>query len=311
MPRSPRTLVCVIALLVVLATATFLYVRPETGPEPTTPGKPLAQAAGIVAPQTARLATTPAETAAPEEPSEFVGFSADTPDIQLARVTALQSNPNLAPEVLDFLSAVLADRSCEQTIRNNAANALLNQPQPDPYLHRRFIAMIDDPTEEYEWREFAVQHLAVSHRTSAEREVIIDKLMRLVRDGDKGIPGTALLHLHRLEDDGAIALDDGYADLLVSAIDDPSADLMTRMTAAGIAGERRERRALPSLRLLATTGIAALRRVSLAALGLIGEADDLEILRQAATSDDPGVRAAASAAIVDAGSDSKADLSDH
>jgi hypothetical protein len=231
------------------------------------------------------------------EPSELTGFSLDAPDTQLARITELESNPNLSPNMVAYLTQLLTEKSLEQTIRNNVANALLNQPKPDPCLYQTLATMIDDPSESYQWREFAVEHLAISYRTSARPDLIIEKLKLLARTGEKGIPGTALLQLHRLADDGFNTWDEDCTHTVLAAIGDPAADVMTRMTAIGLAGERREVAALSLIRSIAADGATPLKRVALATLGIIGDASDLDLLRSFASGEEETTRTAATHAI--------------
>lgn len=213
-------------------------------------------------------------------PPELHDFYQKTPEQRLDAVTDLQSNPALSREVTDFLSEVIRDKGHDEVTRNNMANCLLGQTRPDPYLHRMFLAMIDDPSESYQWREYCVQHLARTVPTSAEPQRVIKKLEELMGNGEKGIPGTALLHLYRLEEKGSLRLDDAYISRLIALLRNPKADILTRITAIGVLAERGEKSALPMIRELAQGSDSSLKRVALAALGPLGDQTDESLLRQ-------------------------------
>lgn len=213
-------------------------------------------------------------------PPELHDFYLKTPEQRLDEVTSLQSNPTLSKGVTKFLEEAIRDKSHDEVTRNNMANCLLGQDHPDPYLHRIFLAMIDDPTESYQWREYCVQHLARTVPTSAEPQRAIKKLSDLMDHGEKGIRGTALLHLHRLNEKGAFGLDSTYTSRVIALLNDPQADILTRITAIGVLAEREEKMALPIIRDIAKGSDSSLKRVALAALGSLGDQTDENFLRQ-------------------------------
>jgi len=233
----------------------------------------------------------------PQPPAALADFYAWDAGVQLNRITELQADAHLDLAILGFLSQAINDPALDETLRNNMANCLLNQVQPDPYLHRRFIAMINDPQESYTWRIYAVQHLAVCMATSAKPRVIVDTLQALMRRGEPSIAGTAMLHLHRLEQQGLIGLNRGFTTDLLAMLDDPKGDLLNRMTALGLLGERQERSSLPVVRRFAACETPSLRRVAIAVLGQIGDAEDRALIHSAQGESDPGATAAAHAAL--------------
>lgn len=196
-------------------------------------------------------------------------------------------------EITTFLRRALHDQRLDHTIKNNIANTLLNQDAPLTGLLSDFIRMIQDPTEPYAWREYAVQHVAVAIRSSAEPNDAIVLLKQLIDRGERGIPGTAALHLHRLDREGVIELDATFSDALVSLMLSPDRDLLARMTAVGICHERLDAAALPAVRDLARAPIPSLRRVAIAALGGIGSAGDEAFVAAAVNDADPTVARAA------------------
>ncbi len=231
-------------------------------------------------------------------PIELHDFYLKNPGQQLDDITNLQVNPDLSNAVVIFLNSAIRDKTLDEVTRNNMANALLGQRSPDPHLYLIFLKMIDDLGESYQWREYCVQHLARTAETSSDPKRVVEKLKTLMKDGEMGIPGTALLHLHRLEENGTIHLDASYTDNVIKLLNSPNADILVRISAIGVLAERGAKEALPTVRILARDKTPTLRRVALAALGLIGEQTDESIL-QAATENggNDGTRDAAQGAL--------------
>lgn len=268
---------------------------PESTERPTLTGerqldgvKPLPHSGAVPGPLNER----------PIVPPELAAFPAAAPDAKLHMITELQGNSEVSPAVIKYLRLQMHDRRLEAVTRNNIANVLIGQHEKDPYLHREFIAMIDDVTEDEQWREYSVQHLARTLPFTAEPTLVVRRLFELMRGGERGIPGTALLHLHRAEENGLLKLPDGYIPELLAMARSDATPAMTRLTAVSVLAERAETRALPLIRDLASRGTPALRRIAIAALGPLGEANDVTILRQAA--EEPpgsGIRESAIAAL--------------
>ncbi len=84
---------------------------------------------------------------------------------------------------------------------------------------------------------------------------------------------------------------------MIDAMTDAKRELTVRMTSIGIVGERKEKRALPAVRLLANDSDRSIRRMAIAALGGIGEPADRETVAVASSDKDPGIKAAAVGAL--------------
>jgi len=167
-----------------------------------------------------------------------------------------------------------------------------------PDLAERFAAMIDDPAYSYEWREYAIQHLANTLAFSSDPAAGVEKLMLTMRLGQDSMPGTAMLQLSRLERDGTVTLDQRFAAGVLAMAQDESSPLLNRISAFGLLGERRVLAGLPVLRLGAIAPQPSLRRTAIASLGQIGAAADRELIVAACLDADPAVATAASAALV-------------
>jgi hypothetical protein len=230
-------------------------------------------------------------------PPRFAGFSDWPEQRRVAAVTALQDDPRLDAETVGFLIDAIRDRRLSELARNNIANGLLIQDMPDARLPGLFLAMVDDPGESLKWREYAVQHLAGTIDAGADVATVVAALRRLMAGSEGSIPGTAMLHLHRLEQSGRTTLSGDFSDLVAARAADPRTDLLVRMTALGLLGERGARQHLPLVRRLVASDQSALRRAAIATLGLIGDAGDHALVAGEVGAADPAVALAARGAL--------------
>lgn len=225
-----------------------------------------------------------------------VDFRNQSEDRQLAAVSELTTNVVLDERGIDVVLSLLRDRNLSVTVRNNLANVLLLQEQRDPRWSVIFAAMTQDPNETSLWQEYALQHLATTAQFSLHPDRIANDLLNVARTGRGTLPGTALLHLDRLESGGLMRLGPDYQTLLATRLADPTTDLQVKMTIVGLIGRREEKALVSTIRGLATSPTPALRRVAIAALGSIGESQDRALLAYAASDADPLVAAAAASA---------------
>ena len=259
------------------------------GGAPSPVGEPAAPAAAPRAPASAWRR--------PDPPPQLAGFYADQGRAQLGLITELETDPRLPAEVVRFLRAAIEDRTLEDVTRNNMANCLRIQADHDAGLAALFTRMTDDAAESPTWREYAVQHLAGAAAFAADPRAAIDALWRLAEHGAGSIPGTALLQLDLLEQQGATTLDDRYSALLARTAANESAGAAARMAALGLIGQRDAQAALGAVRKCAGSGDPSLRRVAIATLGLAGNQGDRPLITAAMSDRDPAVSAAAAVAI--------------
>jgi len=238
----------------------------------------------------------PARRDKPLPPIALVGFWDWSAARRLEVVSLLQTEHELPKEILSFFRMAILDRDLDETIRNNLANALLVQDQHDPEIYNLFISMIMDRQEPYVWREYALQHLAVAAHFSSDRAACERVLRDQFERGELAIPGTAALHLHRLNQAGLVNLDTRFFERLRAVIADRHQDILTRMTAVGICRERQDVGARPTLREATKDPSPSMRRVAIAAMGVIGAPDDAKLLQAALHDPDPTVALAARAA---------------
>lgn len=237
-------------------------------------------------------------------PGCLLGFWEWRSDQQLASVTELAKNPTLSDDIVEFMLYAVTDKGLDATARNNIANGLRAQRnQSQEQLYNMFRRMVFDESESYQWREYATQHFAALADDEKLRTNIINTLWNVVEKGERAIPGTALLHLHKI--DGLKSTTDFEAPSLalrlnqeiVSVASRSEMDLLARMTAIGLIGERQIRDASPLLRTILKTEGPAIRRVTLASLGAIGGPQDRELLASFLSDPNTHIVYAAKAAI--------------
>lgn len=199
----------------------------------------------------------------------------------LESVTGSLSQSDLPKDIKAFYTSSLADPKISRLVRNNMAQALLNQNEKNPDLWRAFLSIIDDPTQDKEWRIFCMQHMANSahHADNEGKQVIYQKLLEEVRNPDAEFASRALLMLDELERTGN-APSVGQTDIFLREIlSNPTANELSVSTALGLIGSRKDRRYLPEVRRLAREPRPE-QRVAVATLGLIGERSDRDLLGQ-------------------------------
>jgi hypothetical protein len=241
----------------------------------------------------------PAPHGNPRPPEEFSDFWSWDEERRLELVTDWQADARLSDDVIRFIRQSLHVKELSPAARNNLANALLNQSDSHVDLVDLFRGMVMDEHESEHWREYALQHLAVSLTQSSSTRPSIDVFWTIATEGKNALSGTALLQLNRLEESGVTILDHRYDDLLVErARGDGGVSLDVRTTAIALIGERRVVAGIDLVRALLRNPSASIRRVSAAALGFMGEAaTDGPLLRTLLGDTEPLVVTAASRAL--------------
>jgi hypothetical protein len=232
----------------------------------------------------------------PVPPPDVAGWYEYTENQRLDIATEFQHHNDLKPETVAFFKDAIRDKGLGLVTRNNIANVLILQQKNDPTLAPVFLAMVEDKSEDYLWREYAVQHLASSADWAADKEAVVAALWRQVETGDGSIPGTALLHLHYLDQRKVAPMPNTLPLRIGALLANDKADVATRMTCMGIVGQRRLGELAPALRTLADGAHPELRRVAIANLGFIGNSMDLDRLHRLTKDKDPSLSAAAKGA---------------
>jgi hypothetical protein len=231
-----------------------------------------------------RATDNPAVSAAapmPETPQQAASWDRWTEAQRLDFVTRCQRDPRLPPELLAFFKRAIHDKALRPVTRNNMANCLVDQDVKDPALAGMFREMALDRGENEVWRDYSLQFMAASIDWAADRSAIASTVWDMARQESGSIAGTAIIHLHYIAERGVAALPIGYEAKVAALVTDGNAHIATRMTAIGIIGQERLSGCAPALRhVVESAQEPALRRTALASLGLLGNADDLPLVRR-------------------------------
>lgn len=201
---------------------------------------------------------------------------------EAVRLAAIQSLSELGrPNDRTVVRGLLKDTSA--AIRREAAAALGRMGQ-DAESSVALLELLNDDIESSA-REAAAYALARTS-TIGDRENTIIGLILAARKGEASVQVAAAFSLGRL---GGRRAENQLKDLL----DDGKKAELVRVTAAEALGQMGLESALPALEKAARTGLPALRRAAVSALGTIGGKKVVDILLEKLGDEDPYVRAEA------------------
>ncbi|MBA3936004.1 MAG: HEAT repeat domain-containing protein [Planctomycetes bacterium] len=232
----------------------------------------------------------------PDDPLELPGFSRMSATEKIDVILKLSTNTHLSAKTSRFLTSQMQSTSNSALLRNVAANTLVSQANRDPSLYRMFISMIEDPSESLAWREYAIQFLALCLDSATDRQEAEQALWRASTSKEGVMGATALLQLHRLNQQGIVDLGPAFGQRLEDLVAQESLAPESKVTILGIAGERKLRSALPTIRPLVRDLSPSIRRAAVAFLGTMGDPLDLDLVNSAKEDSDPLVVKAAMAA---------------
>lgn len=214
-------------------------------------------------------------------PDGFQDFHNMKQGKRLNKVTELMKIKDLDEEYLEFFKAEIFNRAHMDTVRNNMANALCWQRNPDPELHLLFIKMLNDPGEDPVWRDYCIQFLSECYKSSSNKPLIIETFERCSK-GKNPKAGTALLHLAYQERENDVALEENYSEQNIIKLADPKVHIDQKTSILTIIGMRKDIAQLSVLRKYAKQDeTASLKSTAIGSLGLIGEEEDLVIINKA------------------------------
>lgn len=213
----------------------------------------------------------------PEEiPAGWGLFHEESQMTRLNRVTeVMNARQPMDPELYAFFKAELFNRDHWHVTRNNMANALVqardaNDNHPDPDLHEVFIAMLEDESQDTVWRDYCLQFLSEILPTSSEPDRVKQVITKFSKNADS-IAGTAMVHMALHGQEGNMELDDDFNKHLAEQLENPEMHRDTRLAILGVMGKRKDIDRLPLIRKYARQDDdASLKRVAIAALGIIG-----------------------------------------
>jgi hypothetical protein len=221
-----------------------------------------------------------------------------TPGQQLDLVTKLMSNRNLSADILSFLKREVANKKLPELTRNNIANGLVYQREKDPELFKVFMNMASDKAESIKWRDYSLQFLGETLAFASDPATVQTRLLEVARSSEETLAGTAIIHLALNEAKGVIKLDESFSDLLITRLADQRLPVAAKVSILGVIGKRKDKRQIEVVRLFAgQQKNDGLKRSAIAALGLIGEQSDIELIKPALKHKNRAVVLAAKGAI--------------
>lgn len=246
-------------------------------------------------------------------PPEFPDFEGWTSERQLNAVTDIQRNPHLSLAMRNFLVDLASDSTRRAVLRNNAANALGIQDPPVSGWLGKLADQALDPAETPIWRDYALQHLSDQlvprdGEIPANGDFIggsdsgLDRkryiaVLTAVASSKLTVAGTALLHLDRLGREHGVAIDqEQFHALVLTVLESPDVDVGAKVTAFGILGMRKNPADAEIARRFLRDPHADVRRVAVAALGHLGNREDIPMIEAVETGGDRAVEMAKVAA---------------
>jgi hypothetical protein len=237
----------------------------------------------------------------PAAPAACPGFwGLDLPGKYQA-ISTIAAQVHLDPETTAFLCDCIPTRE-DETLRNQIANVLTAH---DPILPRLVEALERsalDPGQSALWQDYAIQHLAVCAERIDERAAILDFLAARIRDGQRSVPGTAMLQLGRLIAERRAPAPAGFLATATSAVADGSLPIETRLAAVSVIALLSPPGGVEAMRSAVDAGApAAVLRAIAPVLGDTGDESDLGRLRRLSESEDPPTARSARAALAKRG----------
>lgn len=185
-------------------------------------------------------------------------------------------------------------------VRNNVANFMLTCDKALELMPARLCAMYANPKEDSVWRDYCVQFLgsAIEALAADERTDVAAELRSIGRNDHGSIGATALVQEGRLVQEGVLVAASDWSTALASRVSDPASPGIVRQTVYALIGQHGCREHLPLLRqeLVRPLDDDA-KRGALYALGVLGNPEDLTIIRPYVDDANPAVAAVAAAAL--------------
>ena len=227
------------------------------------------------------------------------------------RIRLIHSLPsNLAPEQLErcraFLESPLAGQPLPDLefngLKNELVFALLRQRDGLTELAELLVRMSRAPDTDATWRDYCVQFLGKCYpriHDAKSREAMADALWEALKTRRRGrAAGSAARQLMTLGRSFPDFPPEKVATASLEALLDPASSDETKTALLQVCGTLGERGALPSARTIAGRNSAPVLRASaIAAVGMLGDASDLPLLKRLAASGDVRVSRPASAAM--------------
>ena len=184
-------------------------------------------------------------------------------------------------------------------IKNDVVNQLKAQNRFPLELPGRLMAMYGDRSHDEVWRDYCIQHLGdivPEIRDEAGREKAIRVLWSATDERQGSIPGTGLIALFNLC--GGKGVDRAQvAAKALAMVKDPGYGEPAKITALQIGAKLGEKTILPLARQLAQKATISLRVSAMACVGTLGNASDLDWLREYENATDIRLKTSSQAAV--------------
>ena len=243
--------------------------------------------------------------------SELASICGEASSPYAERVRLIHRLPsNLAPEQLErcraFLESTLAGQPLPDLefngLKNELVFALLRQRESLTELAGLLVRMSRAPETDATWRDYCVQFLGKCYpriHDARSREAMAEMFWEALRTRRRGrAAGSAARQLMTLGRTFPEFPPERVSAASLEALLDPAISDETRTALLQVCGTLGKRGALPTARAIAGRSSAPVLRASaIAAVGMLGDASDLPLLRRLAASGDVRVSRPASAAM--------------
>ena len=243
--------------------------------------------------------------------AELAGICGEASLPYAERVGLIHRLPsNLAPEQLErcraFLESPLAGQPLSDLefngLKNELVFALLRQREGLTELAELLVRMSRAPDTDATWRDYCVQFLGKCYpriHDARSREAMADALWEALKTRRRGrAAGSAARQLMTLGRTFPEFPPEKVSAASLEALLDPASSDETKTALLQVCGTLGERGALPTARAIAGRNSAPVLRASaIAAVGMLGDASDLPLLKRLAASGDVRVSRPAKAAI--------------
>ena len=213
----------------------------------------------------------------------------------------------LADEVDALLGFIESDpeevglmRGHFNSVADKVINVLQRQKTVPPALVDSLINMFNDPSDHFTWRDYCVQHLGslYADEASAGRRDAIRAVFEAAMKPEARMSGTVVLALRNNIGQEGISKEFVRDKVSAVALDEEQPD-SSRLTAIQVAAELGDRDMLPLAREIVPSRkyTVPFRMSSMATIGILGDASDLELLKKYTKSSDMRLRFASQAAV--------------
>ena len=250
------------------------------------------------------------EIAKQPKPSAAVRTLTGADASYVARMEALRAlEVPLSDSDIEALMAWLGEPTPEElplgaleynSIKNDVVELLLAQPRLPDGLGNLLVDIYNDPGHDEIWRNYALQFMAPFYDRHSKAmagsdaavgaedlELVEQTLWHALDERNNSNAGTALLGLHELSDEYPRFAKEDIRVAMIDLASDGAASEASRLTALRLCGEGGYLQALDVAIDMAKTGETTLLRcVAIATIGDLGSAEDGELLRELAGSED-------------------------